>query len=126
MPHWEEMQVKAKVLIEEALKILKSGMTEAEFLAGTTASAARLHMVIKRSRIEKYRLLHELGELVFEKAGTGQAAGIEPTKRMKDIIDQAKGLDKTIDESEKKLNKFSIVKKTAETKSKGKAPRKSQ
>jgi len=119
MPHWEEMQVKAKTLIEEALKVLKAGASEAEHLAGTTASAAKLHMTIKRSRIEKYRLLHEVGNAVYEKVGSAGTAGnnVELSKQVKDLIGQVKNLDDEIDRAEKKLSNFSVVSKTKVQKS---------
>lgn len=112
MPHWEEMQVKAKVLMEEALKVLKAGMGDAEMIAGKTAAAARLHMQTRRSRIEKYRILHELGDLLYEKYETSSQPGqIELTKHMKDLLGQTRNLDQVIEGCEKKLNKFSITKK---------------
>lgn len=112
MAHWEEIQVKAKMLVEEALKVLKSGATEAEFLAGTTASAAKLHIGAKKALLDKYKLLHGLGELVYEKASSSaESASMGITQRMKDIIRQIQSIDDEIARTEKRLSKFSVVKK---------------
>lgn len=118
MAHWEEMQIKAKMLLEEALKVLKSGATEAEFLAGTTASAAKLHIGTKRARLDKYKLLHELGEHVYEKASSPSApASLGITQAMKDIVRRVEAIDDEVKRAEKKLSKFSVVKKDIEIRS---------
>lgn len=115
MAHWEEIQVKAKILVEEALKVLKSGATEAEFLAGTTANAAKLHIGTKKARLNKYKLLHELGDLVYEKASSSaEMTSMGITQKMKDIIRRVEALDDEIERTEKRLSKFSVVKKDIE------------
>ncbi len=125
MPHWNEMQVKAKELIEEGLKILKSGVNEAEYIAGKTADAAKLHMQAKKCRIEKYRTLHELGDLIFEKYETNsKPQNLELTKHMKGLLTQVNKFDKTIDDAEKKLSKFTIATKKSTPKKKTKTAKK--
>ena len=111
MPKFEDMQVKAKALIEEALTLLKSGMNEAEFIAGKTATAARLHMKSKQSRIEKYRLLHELGELFHAALLAGEP--VQTSKRMKDISQQIAKLDEFIANTAKKISSLTVTTKTA-------------
>ncbi len=111
MPKFEDMQVKAKALIEEALTLLKSGMSEAEFIAGKTAAAARLHMKSKQSRIEKYRLLHELGELFHAAILDGEP--VQTNKRMKEISQQVAKLDEFLANTAKKISSLTVTTKTA-------------
>ncbi|MBT3181930.1 MAG: hypothetical protein HN337_05405 [Deltaproteobacteria bacterium] len=119
MPHWNEMQVKAKELIEEGLKILKNGVSEAEVIAGKTADAAKLHMQAKKCRIEKYRALHELGDLIFEKYETqNKPQNIELTKHMRELLSQVDKLDDTVASVEKKLSKFTVATKKSAPKKK--------
>ncbi|HQG13519.1 MAG TPA: hypothetical protein PLT05_04055 [bacterium] len=113
MPKFEDMQVKAKTLIEEALALLKSGMSDAEFIAGKTAAAAKLHIKSKQGRIEKYRLLHELGELFHAAILDGKPVQI--SKRMKEISQQVAKLDKLLASTTKKISSLTVTTKTAVT-----------
>ncbi|HPW46035.1 MAG TPA: hypothetical protein PKU96_06690 [bacterium] len=113
MPKFEDMQVKAKTLIEEALALLKSGMSDAEFIAGKTATAAKLHIKSKQGRIEKYRLLHELGELFHAAILDGKPVQI--SKRMKEISQQVAKLDKLLASTTKKISSLTVTTKTAVT-----------
>lgn len=112
MTKWNEIQAQAKKLIDEGMHALKSGFTEAEFLAGTTASAAKLHMDAGRRRFEMYRVLHDLGAVLYNAiASRPDATGIELTPAMRSLIDNAHKLDEILAEDEHRLGRFSVVRK---------------
>lgn len=114
MPQWNEMQERARRLIEEGLQLLKSGAHEAGFIAETTASAARLHMVVRQNQFEKYKLLHDLGEALYKKCPRGRVARtIDLSDGMISMIDRAGHMDDAMHAAEVKLSKFSIVRKGA-------------
>ena len=110
MSNWDEVQVKAKALIEEALKVLKSGAKDAELIAGKTASSAKIHVAIKKNQIEKLKLLNELGEAVFKSANECEEEFILSNK-MKGIINKIAEIDNDIKRDTAKLEKFTVVKK---------------
>lgn len=109
MSNWETMQSKVKVLIDDAFKLIKSGASEAEYLAGATASAAKLHMTLRKNQIEKYKLLHELGEIAFEQMGSGKE--FKPTKRIGEIVEAVSKMESENAAVDKELAKISVVKK---------------
>ncbi len=113
MSNWQEVQAKAKVMVEEALKILKAGAEDAEIIAGKTASAAKLHVAIKKNQVTRLKLLNELGSLVFDKADQAgkDALSIDLTAKMKEHIARLRHLQKEIRRDEAKLTKFTVVKK---------------
>lgn len=112
MTKWNEIQEQAKKLIDEGMHALKSGFTEAEFLAETTASAARLHMDAGRRRFEMYRVLHDLGAVLYNAvASDPSSARIELTPAMRALVGNARSLDETLAEDERQLGLFSIVKR---------------
>ena len=114
MPRWEEMQVNARKLIDEGVTLLRAGAHEAAFLAGTTASAAKLHMTIRRNRLEIYRELHDLGRLIFEVMSATPVPGSLPiTDEMRGLIKRSRELNEEVRQAQKELGKFSVVKKRA-------------
>jgi len=115
MKNFEEMQKKAKNLMEEALTLLKSGMVEAEFLAEKTASATKLHVQAKKCQLEKYKSLYKLGELVLNDA---DKPNFKLTKPMKDIVSKVNDLNVALKEAEGALKKFTVVNKVAKAKKK--------
>lgn len=112
MSNWDEMQVKAKVLIEEALKVLKAGAKDAELIAGKTASSAKLHVAIKKNQVSKLKLLHELGEGVYKAAQQGEAH-LTLSPKMKELVLKLRTIEKDIKRDNAKLEKFTVVKKKA-------------
>lgn len=129
MTKWNEIQEQAKKLIDEGMHALKSGFTEAEFLAGATASATKLHMDAGRRRFELYRVLHDLGAVLYSAvASSPHLARIELTPAMKALINNARALGETVAEDERQLGLFSVVKRegappTGETQKQSDVPR---
>lgn len=114
MPNWENMQNNARRLIGDGIEILRAGAHEAAFLAGTTASAAKLHMTIRRNRLEIYRELHDLGGLVFDALSSKPTPGSLPiTEEMRALVKRARELGEEARQAEKELDAFTIVKKKA-------------
>jgi hypothetical protein len=112
MPKWEEIQAKAKRLIEEGLRLLRSGMSEAEFLAEATADATRLNVEVRRCRFERYKAIHALGTEVLHSAGAGpDAAHVRLTASMKSLISKAHALEEEARRAEEKASKITVVKK---------------
>ena len=110
MARWSDMQDHAKKIIDEGLAAIKSGVNEAGFLAETTASAARLHMDAGRKRFEIYRILHDLGALIYTAIkGDSQAQGVLLTPAMTALLDQARARDESVEYDEDMLKRFSIV-----------------
>ena len=112
MPHWEDMHIRAKKMIEEGLMLLRTGAHDVEFLANTTASAAKLHMTVRKNQLERYRVLHDLGRHVFEASKKGGAA-IPLTPDIKGLIKRTQDLDSAAQRAEKELEKFTVVNKSA-------------
>lgn len=111
MTRWSEMQKRSRKLIDEGMSILKIGMHEAGFLAESTAGAARLHVEASRKRFELYRVLHDLGDELHsalkEKTAIQQ---IELTQPMKELVDAADELSRSLEHDEMELERFSVVK----------------
>ncbi len=115
MPHWEDVQTRAKKLIEEGLMLLRTGANEAEHIANTTASAARLHMTLKRNRYDVYRALHDLGEMVHTAARNGgKTVAITPS--MATLITRISELEEAAERAEKELSTFTVVNQEKEQK----------
>lgn len=112
MPNWDEVQVKAKMLISEGMELLKTGMHEAGFIAGTTANAAKLHANAGKHKIELYRTLHDLGQLLFDAIDESPMSGsINISDKMSELFGKASGLEKLVQKEEESLKKISVVKK---------------
>ncbi len=114
MPTWEEIQIHAKKMIEEGMRILRSGMNEASFLAESTAEAAKLHVSLRRNRLDRYKALHELGRIVCDEVGVDIPAGqLTITDKMKKKIKEVNDLDKEAHEFEAEIEKLTIINKSA-------------
>lgn len=114
MTKWNDIQAQAKRIIDEGMHALKSGLSEAEFLAGTTASAAKLHMDAGRRRFEMYRTLHDLGAVLYNAALSGAESGsIALTPAMRSLIDNARSIEKMLANDAALLERISVVKKAA-------------
>ena len=110
MAQWKEMQERAKKLIDEGLSAIKSGAQEAEFLAESTANAARLHMDAGRKRFELYRVLHDLGALVYTALKNDPLAHAVPVSpAMAALAGQAANLDESLGYDADMLRRFSVV-----------------
>lgn len=115
MPSWDEIQVHAKKMIEEGMRILRSGMTEASFLAESTAEAARLHVSLRRNRLDRYKALHELGRMVCDKVKKSTASSqLTLTDEMKKKIKDVGSLDDEAQKFEAEISKLTIIRKEAE------------
>jgi hypothetical protein len=110
MSNWENMQARLKVIIEDALKFIKSGASEAEHLAGATAQATKLHVTIRKNQIDKYKKLHELGEIVHTELQKGPG-DIKATKKINDISEVVKKMDYESAQAYEALGKISVVSK---------------
>ena len=111
MAHWDEVQAKAKKMIEESLILLRTGAKEAEFIAGTTAVAARLQVKVTKNRYELYRVLHDLGQLTVAEAIKSGSDSIKTNAKMKALIKRANDIEEASKRAEKELSKFTIVDK---------------
>ena len=119
MPAWEEIQINAKKLIDEGMKMLRSGMHEASFLADITAKSANLHVSLRRNHSERYKTVHEIGKLVCDAAIKDPSRGeIKLTddvrKKMKKVVD----LDQEAADFEKEIAKLTVTSKTKPAKKK--------
>ncbi len=122
MAQWDDVQAKAKKLFDEGLVLLKSGAKDAEFIAGTTATAARLQVQVSKNKYELYRLLHDLGQLTVDAAISSNTDSIKITSEMKPLLERAQKIEDGSKGAEKELSKFTIVdKKKPKTKAKVKA-----
>ncbi len=110
MPQWNEVQEKARKLIDEGMRLLRSGMSDAEFLAEATASAAKLHVSIRKNRYDKYRALHDLGVIVKKACDDGRES-ITVTPEMKHIVEQVKNLDAEVERAEVSAAQLTVVRK---------------
>lgn len=122
MAHWDEVHTKAKKMIEEGLVLLRSGAKEAEFIAGTTAVAARLQVQVSKNRYELYRLLHDLGQFTLTEAIKSGSDSIKISAKMKPLIKRANDIEEASKHAEKELGKFTVVdKKKSKPKPKAKS-----
>lgn len=114
MTRWDKIQERARKLINEGMTLLKSSAHDAELLAETTTSAAKLHMDVGRKRIELYRTLHDLGTAVYEASIEGQpeAFALPITPVMKDLISKVGDIVRASEEDAKRIKHISVVKGT--------------
>jgi hypothetical protein len=110
MPNWEAIQLKARHLIEEAIRLLRSGISEAEVLAEATAHATKLHVSLRKNRLDKYKLLHELGAEVAL-ALEADVRVVTVTEAMKEKTTAVRRLDQEMERAEEALAKISVVRK---------------
>ncbi len=126
MPNWNEVETQAKKLIDEGIRMLKTGANEAEVIAGKTASSAKLHVAMGQNRLENYRTVHDLGEIVFKalkKDATSSAIAVTP--KMKELFTKIQKRETVAAEAEDKLKHYTIVRTDAPKKSKA-APKKTK
>jgi|GEM_PF-309053 len=122
MAQWDNIQKGAKKIIDEGLKLLRSGMSEAEYIAEATAESTRLHIISRRNRFDMYKAVHDLGYKVYE------AALKNPSAKEVALSD---GMKRTIAnigkmEAEAKKAEASISKLTVTNKGKTKPRKKSK
>lgn len=124
MQNFNEIQDRAKKLIDEGLKILKTGVKDAELIAGSTAAAAGLHMDAGRSRIMMHRIFYELGRAVYkENKNLSYGSGLILSQGILDLIEKARALEETADDDDHKLDAFSVVKGSSPKRSCARSPR---
>ena len=112
MPKWDEIQKHASRIISEGVKLLKSGMSEAEYIAEATAESAKLHVTVRRNRFDMYKALHDLGQKVFDAASKGPSAhDFKLTDAMTKLISKVNALEGEAKKAEAKISKLSITKK---------------
>lgn len=114
MPTWEEIQVHARKFIDEGMKMLRSGMSEASYLADATAKAANIHVSLRRNRYERYRQVHEIGKFVCDEAHCDpQTVDIKLTDDIKKKMVLVRALDDEAHAFEKNISKLTVIKKGA-------------
>ncbi len=111
MPQWDDIHEKAKALIDEGLQLLKDGAHEAGIIAESTAHAAKLHVIIQKGRVERYKLLCKLGQEAYAQLDKSAQSSIKRNASIDEIIEQVKALDREVDAASKEVSKLSIVKK---------------
>jgi hypothetical protein len=115
MSTWEEIQAHAKRMIEEGMRILRSGMSDASFLAESTAEAAKLHVTLRRNRLDRYKAMHELGELVCEDIGHNDAiTQITLSDEMRKKIKAVRDFDEEAQKFEEAISKLTVIRKQAQ------------
>jgi len=125
MSSWEEIQVHAKKMIEEGMRIMRSGMSEASFIAESTAEATKLHVSLRRNRLDRYKALHELGRMVCDEVDVDKPTDqFTLTNNMKKKIKEVSYLDKEACDFEAEIAKLTIInKQTAKESKKETAPK---
>ena len=110
---FQNIRRKAKKFAEEGLKIVRAGMQGAEVVAEATVDATKHHVQSRRSQVDLYRALHDLGEQVFTQVQEGKTNDIKMTAQMEQICDRVVKLQKSILESNEHLSRITIVGKQA-------------
>ena len=112
MPHWEEIEIKAKKLIGEGMELLKVGMHDAGFIAENTAKAAKLSVHERKSRFEMYKIFYEMGKMTYQAIDANpKLRQIAVTKEMMKVFDKLKGLEVAAALDIEKLSQFTVVAK---------------
>ena len=111
-PRYQEFQKKAKQLVEEGIDFLSSGFHTAEVLVGKTYQATQLHYKSKRSYVELYRTLHDLGHAIYETCGSSKKPPEQFSSVIVGLLGRIKDLEQQIVQAEKELEKSTVVKKT--------------
>jgi len=112
MPRWDEIQVRAKKLIDEGMKLLRSGMTEASYLADATAKAANLHVSLRQNRFARYKAVHEIGKLVCDEIECDpQKAEVRLTGNIRKMMAEVVALDEEAKGFEAEIEKLTVIKK---------------
>ena len=112
MSTWEEIQIHAKRFIDEGIRMLRSGMHEASYLADATAKSANLHVTLRRNRLERYMTVHEIGKYVCDeiRCDPGKAE-VQLTDNIRKQMMQVKALDDEAGAFEKEISKLTVIKK---------------
>jgi hypothetical protein len=112
MPSWEEIQGHAKRMIDEGLRILRTGMTEASYLADVTAKAANLEVTLRRNRLERYKAVHEIGKFVCEEVEFDHTKdSVRLTSHIKKKMEQVIALDEEAKQFEAQIAQLTIIRK---------------
>jgi len=115
MPQWNEIQTHAKKIIDEGIKLLRAGMTEAEFIAEATAESAKLHIASRKDRLDIYKLLHELGHKVYHSASKDPSMReLKLTDAMLKIMQKVEKLERNIKNCEARIAKLTITKRSSD------------
>ena len=119
MPKWDEIHKHANKIIAEGVKLLKSGMSEAEYIAEATAASARLHVTVRKSRFDMYKALHDLGQRVHDAAAKSAGGEVRLTEPMQKLIKRVNSLERDAKAAEARISKLSITKKGSAKKGAG-------
>jgi antirestriction protein ArdC len=112
MPTWEEVQIHAKKLIDEGIKMLRSGVHEASYLVDATAKSADLHVSLRRNRYDRYKAVHEIGKYVCDEVHCDPSkAEIRITDHINKEIVYVKALDDEARAFEEQISKLTVTKK---------------
>lgn len=125
MASWEEIQAHAKKLIEEGMKLLRSGMTEASYLADATAKAANLEVTYRRNRLERYQAVHEIGNFVCQEVEFDHTKdSVTLTDHIKQTMEKVIALDEEAGRFEAEISKLTVIRKDKEKALRTKAAKK--
>ncbi len=119
MPKWDEIQKHANRIIAEGVKLLKSGMSEAEYIAEATAASARLHVTVRKSRFDMYKALHDLGQKVHDAAAKSAGGEVKLTEPMLKLMKRVDSLERDAKAAEARISKLSITKRGSAKKGTG-------
>jgi len=111
MPKWDEIHKHANKIIAEGVKLLKSGMSEAEYIAEATAASTRLHVTVRRSRFDMYKAMHDLGQKVYDVAAKSAGNEVKLTEPMLKLMKRVDSLERDAKTAETRISKLSITKR---------------
>ncbi|MBN1282461.1 MAG: hypothetical protein JXA24_01640 [Proteobacteria bacterium] len=112
MPKLEQIQKRAKRMMDDGLKLLRAGMSEAEYIAGAAAESARLHIASRSDRIDIYKALHELGLKVYQAASKDPGLReVRLTDAMMKVVSRVAALEREVRACESRISKLTITKK---------------
>lgn len=106
----DRIQQKTSNFIEESVRVLRGGLSEARRLIHVTADATKLHIEKESRVLVTHREYHRLGEEVYRALKGGQGAGpLTLNETMRDIIKRIGAAEEEISRSNSLLKHLSVV-----------------
>ncbi len=106
----DRLQHKTVNLIEESMRVLKGGFSEARRLIHVTADATKLHIEKESRVLITHREYHRLGEEVYRAVKGDRGAGpLALNETMRDIIKRIAAAEEEISRSNSLLKHLSVV-----------------
>lgn len=106
---YRDIQGKAKQLVEEGMDLLRSGVKSAEVVAGKTLIATRLQYQSRRTQLDLYRALYDLGRAAYEQLKSSAGEVLQLTPDLLGRYGRIVELEKKIATAEKDLSHSTVV-----------------